>query len=373
MDKKFRKINPVPFVDFTRHHKHHKREYLQAIQSVFNKGQFILSENVQAFEEEFATYLSSRYAIGVASGTDAIRLALAALDLQQKDEVILPANAYPTAFAVAQAGVRIRLADIDPQSHTLDPHSIERAITQATKVIIPVHLYGLACDMQRLSVIAKRNKIHIIEDAAQAHGALYKGKKVGTLGTIGCFSFYPTKNLGAYGDGGMIVTNKKRIAKTTRMLRNYGEVTRYKSLLLGFNSRLDELHAAILRVKLSYLDEQNQKRQILATLYHKLLKDTSVILPFLRTDNSHVYHLFVIRCKKRNKVRKILSDQGVQTAIHYPTPIHLVPSFKFLGYKKGDFPNAEQAASEILSLPLYPELSKRHVEAICHLVKKAVE
>lgn len=359
----------IPFNNFKKKYQNQKRQIDQAMLRVLQRGIFILGQEVRSFEKEFASYLGVKYAIGVASGTDAITLSLKALGVGQNDEVIIPANSYPTAFAVAASGASIRLVDVDSLSLTIDPLEIERAITKNTRAIIPVHLYGRAANLLPVMKIAKKHKLFVLEDAAQAHGAQYNGKRVGTIGHIGCFSFYPTKNLGALGDGGMIVTNSKQLAETLRQLRMYGEKSRYQSERLGVNSRLDELHACVLRVKLKKLDEQNQLRFKIAELYRKNLQGLDILLPQSDREN-HVYHLFVIRTKKRDQLMHSLKKNGVETGIHFPLPIHLVGSFENLPYKKGDFPNSERTAEEILSLPCYPELTYNEVIGVCNLIKK---
>ncbi len=359
----------IPFVNLVKQYQNNKKKIDAALFSVFAKGNFILGSQVNSFEKEFAAYLGVNFAIGVASGTDALILSLKALGIKKGDEVIIPANSYPTAFAVAATGAKIRLVDVDEKTYNIDTDQIEQAITSKTRVIIPVHLYGLSCDMGSIVKIAKKYRLTIIEDAAQAHGASYQGSKVGTIGDIGWFSFYPTKNLGGFGDGGMVVTNDKKIAETVRQLRSYGEIRRYESVLLGVNSRLDELQAAVLRVKLKKLDDYNKKRINIAKEYCQLLKDIPVALPQFFDDGSCVYHLFVVATKKRDALANFLGKNGITTEVRYPTPVHLVGSFKHLGYRKGDFPQAEAAALESLALPCYPELTKKEIKRICYLVK----
>lgn len=311
--------------------------------------------------------------MGVASGTDALILSLKALGVKSGEEVILPANAYPTAFAVWAVGAKIRLGEIDPVTFNLNVSQIEKAITPSTRAIIPVHLYGQPADMEPILALAKKHKLFVIEDACQAHGATYHGQKVGTLGNTGCFSFYPTKNLGCFGDGGMVVTNNRQLAQKIRWLRLYGEKRRYQSEILATHSRLDELQAAILRVKLRKLYFRNQKRRQIALWYLKELDNAEVILPKEKFPGSHVYHLFVIRTKKRDGLKKFLLKNGVETGIHYPLPIHKVRAFVDLGYRAGYFPQSERAAREILSLPYYPELTQRQVKRICALIKNFLQ
>lgn len=360
----------IPFVNLIKNYQQNKRQIDGALLSVLTKGNFILGEQVRLFEKEFASYLGARFAVGVASGTDALLLSLKALGIKDGDEVIMPVNSYPTAFAVAQTGATIRLVDVDERTYNIDPAKIEQTITKRVRAIIPVHLYGLSCDMKPIVQIAQKYRLMVVEDAAQAHGASYQGRKVGTIGDISVFSFYPTKNLGGFGDGGMVVTNDKNLAETIRQLRVYGEKRRYQSVRLGVNSRLDELQAAILRVKLRKLDDYNKKRINIAKKYCQLLKDVPLTLPQFFDDGRSVYHLFVIATKKRDALASFLRKNGVATEIRYPLPIHLVPSFRYLGYQKGNFPIAEEVAGQILALPCYPELAVKDVIRISTLVKK---
>jgi len=378
----------------TRQHKILEKELTDAFHKVIEGYTYILGPNVEAFERAFAKYLGVKYSVGVASGTDALTLALLALGVGPEDEVILPANSYPSAFGVAVTGVTLRLVDIDPTTFTLDPSKLEGAITKKTKAIIPVHMYGQSADMEEIMGIARKHKISVVEDCAQAHGAEVsvarlassvqkKGalrhleggrmdsfqverswKKVGTIGELGCFSFYPTKNLGALGDGGMIVTNNKKLYQKVKLLRMYGEKKRYQSVLVGRNSRLDELQAALLLVKLKYLDEWIERRRRIAKQYNEQWTMNNGQLPQEAEHARHVYHLFVIRSKMRDALKAYLEKKGIGTAIHYPIPIHLVPSFAYLGYKKGDFPESEKACLEVLSLPMFPELTDSEIKTV---------
>lgn len=345
-----------------------KNEIDAAIQQVLDSNWFILGENVTAFEKEFAEYLGARHAIGVSSGTEAIHLALRACGIQSGDEVItVPNTAVPTVCGITSAGAKPVFVDIDPENYNMDPRQIEDKITPRTKAILPVHLYGQAADMDPILEIAKKRKLKVIEDACQAHGADYNGRKAGTLGDAGCFSFYPSKNLGAYGDGGMVVTNDKGIAEKVHMLRNYGQKDRYHHYLKGFNSRLDEIQAAILRVKLKHLNTWNIKRKELAKLYDSLLGD-AVKTPGEKSYAGHIYHLYVIRTGKRDELQKFLKENEIGTNIHYPIPIHLQEAYQDLGYKRGDFPAAEDCALKILSLPLFPELSEEQVKSVAKAI-----
>lgn len=340
------------------------------IQRVLTRGVFILGDEVAQFEKTFSRYVRAKYGVAVASGTDALLLSLKALDVGTNNEVIVPANSYPTAFAVQWSGAKIKLADIDLATYTLDPTGIKYAITKNTRVIITVHLLGLPCAMREIIVLTKEHKLSLIEDAAQAHGATYYGRKVGSFGTLGCFSFYPTKNLGAFGDAGIVVTNTSKLAKKLRMLRMYGEHRRYQSSVPGTNSRLDELQAAILRNRLRRLDANNRRRRDIAAFYKRELVNHDLILPHEPKHFYHVYHIFAVRTKKRNELAQFLNAHNVATAVHYPIPVHMVKTFQFLGHKKGDFPNAEKASRELLSLPCHPYLSDLDVERVCHLVKQ---
>lgn len=362
----------VPFLDLTRQYQSIKDEIGAAVSEVFSSGWFILGPKVEEFEETFAGYIGVKHAIGVASGTEALQLALMALGIGTGDEVILPANSYPSVFAITAVGAIPKLVDINLATFNIDPNLIEAAASPKTKAIIPVHLYGQPADISEIVEIAKKHKLFVIEDCAQAHGAKFQGQMVGTFGNIGCFSFYPTKNLGAYGDGGMIVTNSYELAEKLRKLRMYGEKARYQSTLQGINSRLDELQAAILLVKLRHLDNWNRQRREQANLYKELLKNTDLILPIESDNIFHVFHLFVIRSKERDQLRELLKENEVGTTIHYPTPIHLVPSFVSLGYKRGDFRISEQASEEVLSLPLYPELMQEELAKVVEVIKKLV-
>lgn len=362
----------IPFIDLQKVYGENKRAIDSAIFGVLQKGVFVLGQNVNHFEKEFASYLRTKHAIGVASGTDALILALRALEVGKGDEVILPVNSYPTAFAVAATGAVPRFVDIDQHTYTIDTSKISRVIRKKTKAIISVHLYGRVAGMDQVLTIARHAKLNVIEDVAQAHGAVYKGKKAGTIGDIGCFSFYPTKNLGCFGDGGMVVTNNAKIARIVRALRVYGEEKRYKSSLLGVNSRLDEIHAAVLRVLLKNLDMYNKRRMKIASLYAKELKGLPITFPGYDRNGEHVFHLFVVEVRKREKLKKQLSKKGIHTAIHYPVPAHLVSSFRYLGYKKGDFPAAEKASKRILSLPCYPHLTDKEVITICNEIKNII-
>lgn len=353
----------IPYLDLRRQYESIKNEIDDAISSVFKSGIFILGENVQKFEKNFSSYCNKKYGVTAANGTEALSLALMATGIKSGDEVITACNtAVPTVAAIEIAGAKPVLAD--SSSYTIDLNLLKKRITKKTKAIIPVHLYGNVCEMDTIIEFANANNLSIIEDCCQAHGAEYKKKRV-PVHITGCFSFYPTKNLGAYGDGGMVITNDEYIAENVKLLRNYGEVEKYKNKVPGLNSRLDEIQAAILNVKLKHLDKWNKRRIQLAKLYNDLLSETDTILPEKALYTRHVHHLYVIRHKKRDKLRKYLTSKGIGTQIHYPTPIHLQEAYKHLGYKKGDFPVTEKITKEILSLPLYPELKDNEVQDVC--------
>ena len=362
----------IPLVSLKKQYLTIKKEIDGMIQNVLNNGQFILGKNVKNFERKFADYCGSKYAIGVNSGTNALFLSLLACGIKKGDEVITVPNSFiSTVLAISYTEARPVFVDIDPNTYNIDVLKIEKKITNKTKVIIPVHLYGQPADMDPIIKIAKKYNLKIIEDACQAHGAEYKNKKVGTIGDIGCFSFYPTKNLGCYGDGGIITTNNKKIAKKILLLRNYGQRKKYHHDIIGHNARLSELQAAILRIKLKYLDMWNAKRREHAKQYNKLLSDIhSIKMPTEINSSKSVYHLYVIRTKKRNKLQQFLFKKGIITEIHYPIPIHLQKAYCDLGYAKDDFPRTEICAKEIISLPMYPELTNKEINYVCNTIKK---
>jgi len=355
----------IPFGDLRLQYRAIKVELDEAIQSVLNDGWFILGKNVSAFEEEFAAYCGTGFAVGVGNGTDALQLALMACGVGPGDEVITaPLSATFTALAISAVGAVPTFVDIDPNTYNMDPRKLEEAIGPRTKAIMPVHLYGQPADMDPILAVARKYNLFVIEDAAQAHGALYKGRRAGVLGDVGCFSFYPSKNLGAFGDGGMVVTNNPETAEKLRMLRHGGQKTRYDHQLLGRNSRLDELQAAILRVKLTHLEKWNERRRHIAALYTALLGDSKVEPPIEMPHARHIYHLYVIRCEDRDALQEHLTERGVGTAVHYPVPIHLQGAYRWLNLGRGSFPIAERYAEQVLSLPIYPELTDAKVRQV---------
>jgi len=360
----------IPMVDLKAQYQSIKSEIDAAIAHVLETSQFVLGSDVAAFEKDFARYTGSAHAIGVNSGTSALHLALLAAGIGPGDEVItVPFTFVATTAAIGYTGAKPVFADIDPVSFTMDPKQIEAAITPRTKAIMPVHLYGQPADMDPILEIARRRNLILIEDAAQAHGARYKGRPVGSIGDIGCFSFYPGKNLGAYGEGGAVVTNDPAFNRTIRMLRDWGAESKYQHVLKGYNYRLEGIQGAVLRVKLPHLDAWTKARQSHAVRYNQLLEGTGVQTPQAMDYGEHVYHVYAIRTTQREALQKSLQEQGVQSGIHYPTPIHLLPCYSELGHRAGDFPHAEQAANEVLSLPMYPELTESQIQTVAEAVR----
>nr|BAL55160.1 glutamine--scyllo-inositol transaminase [uncultured Acetothermia bacterium]BAL60199.1 glutamine--scyllo-inositol transaminase [Candidatus Acetothermum autotrophicum] len=363
----------VPFVDLKEQYNAIRDELELAIHEVFRDTAFVLGKHVAWFEQKFAAYCGVRHAIGVNSGTDAITLTLKALGLGPGDEVITAANTFiATVEAIVHAGCKPVLVDVLPDTYNMDPSKLEEKITSKTKAIIPVHLYGQPADLDAIMETARRYNLFVIEDAAQAHGARYKGRSIGSWGDAACFSFYPSKNLGAYGDGGAVVTNDETLALKIRQLRDHGSVRKYQHELVGYNSRLDALQAAVLSVKLKYLDQWNAMRQRNAHLYGELLSQIpGIIAPKAVPDAQHVFHLYVIRLEgeDRNRLQEYLKSQGIETGIHYPQPVHLTQAFAHLQYREGDFPVAERCAQSILSLPMYPELKAEQIKYVVNKIR----
>ena len=359
----------IPFNQLKPLHELLAEEIAQAMRRVADSGWYILGPEVEAFEREFANYHNVDHAVTVASGTDAIELALRAGGIGPGDEVITVAHtAMATVTAIEAAGAKPALADIDLSTYTLDPESALECLNDRTRAIVVVHLYGQPADLASLDAIAKERDLLLIEDCAQAHGAAWNGAKVGTVGHMGTFSFYPTKNMGAYGDGGAVITKDAALADKLRKLRNYGQTTRYTHQSRGCNSRLDELQAAILRVKLGHLDRHNQRRQAIAAIYDELLQD--LVTPWVAANAEHVYHLYVIRDRRRDQLMEALNARDIGTLIHYPIPIHLQESHRDLRMAAGSLPNTEKAAREILSLPLYIGLSDDEVKHVCMTIRE---
>jgi len=359
----------IPLIDLKREYAEICEELTQAVQRVLKSGWFILGEEVKKFEEEFSKYIGVKYGVGVNSGSDALFLALKALGIGKGDEVITVSHTFiSTVDAIVRNGAKPVFVDIEPDTYCIDATKIEEAITNKTKAILPVHLYGHPADMDQIMEIAKKYNLFVIEDACQAHGAEYKGKRVGGIGDIGCFSFYPVKNLGACGDGGMIVTNNEELATKLKMLRNYGSLKKYYYDFVGVNSRLDEIQAAILREKLKYLDEWNEKRRKIAKLYNEHLEDADVITSIEKEYAKHVYHLYVIRCKNRDALQQCLLKNGIQTQIHYPIPVHKQRAYLSLGFNI-TLPVTEKVCNEILSLPMHPWLKEDEVSRIVGVIR----
>jgi dTDP-4-amino-4,6-dideoxygalactose transaminase len=359
----------IPFVDLKAQYHAIKLEIDAAINNVLENSQFVLGAEVSAFEKEFAAYTGADQAIGVNSGTSALHLTMLAAGIGPGDEVItVPFTFVATVAAVVYSGATPVFVDIDPVSFTMDPSQIEAAITPRTKAILPVHLYGQPADMDPIMKIAREHGLVVIEDACQAHGAEYKGHRVGSIGDMGCFSFYPGKNLGAYGEGGAVVLSNPEYVRTIRMLRDWGAEKKYQHVLKGYNYRLEGIQGAILRVKLRYLEQWTEARRAHALRYTELLSGADIETPRAMPFARHVYHVYAIRTKQRDELIRATTEAGVQTGIHYPIPVHLLPAYADLGYGKGDFPHSEQAANEVLSLPMYPELTVEQIEAVSDAV-----
>jgi dTDP-3-amino-3,4,6-trideoxy-alpha-D-glucose transaminase len=362
----------IPFVDLASQHATIQTEINAAIQQVLSRCNFILGSQVEEFEQTFAEFVETKHAIGVSNGLDALRLALLALDVGPGDEVILPANTYiATALAVSAVGARPVLVDCDPQTYNIDVSLVEPAITPRTKAVIPVHLTGQSADMDPILEVARRHGLFVVEDAAQAHGTLYKDRPCGSIGVAGCFSFYPGKNLGACGDGGMVTTNNSSLAERLHRLRNYGQRAKYEHVEKGLNARLDTLQAAILTVKLRYLRQWNEVRATHAENYKEMLRGIGDLVfqeevPY----STHIYHLFIVETEQRAALQKHLSSAAISTGIHYPIPIHLQQAYAELGYSRGDFPHAELLADRMLSLPMFPELHPDQSRRVSEEVKR---
>lgn len=363
----------VPYLDLKAQYQSIKPEIDAAVARVLDTCQFVLGAEVAGFEQEFAAYSGAAECIALNSGTSALHLALLAAGVGHGDEVItVPFTFVASVAAVLYAGARPVLVDIDPRTFTMDPCAIEGAITPRTKAILPVHLYGQPADMDPILEVARRHGLVVIEDAAQAHGAKYKGRSIGSVGDITCFSFYPTKNLGAYGEGGAVTTSNAEFARTIRMLRDWGQGGKYHHVLRGYNYRMEGLQGAILRVKLRHLEQWTAARRKVASQYDRLLANCGVELPVEMPWARHVYHLYTLRSEDRDGLQAALLAEGIQTAVHYAVPAHLQPAYADLGYGKGAFPQSEAAANQVLSLPIYPELSEQAISSVAGAVKKAV-
>ena len=361
----------VKFLDMRPMHDKIKNEIMQAIERVYDSNWYILGKEVEKFEEEFATYCGTKYCIGVGNGLEALHLILRGYGIGEGDEVIVPSNTYiATALAVSYAGATPVFVEPDNKTYNIDPTLIESAITDKTKAIMAVHLYGQPCDMDSINEIARKHNLKVIEDNAQSQGATYKGKKTGNLGDAAGISFYPGKNLGALGDAGAITTNDEDLANKIRTLRNYGSNKKYFNEYKGFNSRLDEMQAAVLRVKLRYLDEWNAYRKEVASNYLNKINNKNIILPYVHKDINPVWHQFIIRTNNREDLQKYLEEQGISTMIHYPVPIHKQEAYKEYSDMIGRLPIAESIADEILSLPIYPEMSKFDIDKVIESINR---
>lgn len=363
----------IPFLDIKAQYQSIKGEIDAAVLGVLASGQYVLGDEVAHFEQEFADYCNVKHAIAVNTGTSALHLALLAAGVGPGDEVItVPFTFVATVSAICYTGARPVFVDVEPVTLTMDPAEVEAKITPRTKAIVPVHLYGQMADMDAIKALAERHGIPVIEDACQAHGAQYKGHRAGSIGLSGCFSFYPGKNLGACGEGGMVVTNDDDQAKTMRMLRDWGQEQRYHHLLKGFNYRMDAIQGAILRVKLRHLEAWTEARRTHARRYSSLLAGSTVLTtPVEAADRRHVYHVYAIRSRDRDGLQRLLSAEGIPSGLHYPIPVHLQKAHADLGYQAGDFPVSEAAAREVLSLPIYPEMPVRHVDQVAAALEYA--
>ena len=361
----------VPFLDLKAHHNPLKEELMAVIREVIDSTAFAGGPYVAAFEKDFAKFCGSSYAVGVGNGTDALWLTLLALGIGAGDEVITaPMTFMATAEAISYCGAKPVFVDIDERTYTLDPTLLERAISPRTKAIIPVHLFGQTANLDPMLEIARRHKLHVIEDACQAHGAEYNRRKAGSIGIAGCFSFYPGKNLGALGEAGAVVTDNEELRNTLQTLRDHGQARKYHHTMVGWNARMDGIQGAALRVKLRHLDRANEARRANATLYNEQLAGVGeLILPEEAVHSRHVYHLYVVRTRNRDKVLQTMAERGVSCGIHYPIPVHLQEAYRFLGCHKGSFPVAERCADEFLSLPMYPELTAEQIGVVVRELK----
>ena len=366
--------NVIPFVDLRAQYESIKAEIQSAVNATLASGEFVLGREVAAFEEEFGAYSGARFGVGVNSGSSALHLALLAAGVGRGDEVITVSCTFvATAAAVDYTGARPVFVDVDPATLTMDPRQVEAAITDRTRAILPVHLHGQTTDLDPILEIARRHGLRVIEDAAQAHGAEYKGRRVGSIGDLGCFSFYPGKNLGACGEAGMVVTNDPELANTVRMLRDWGQERKYHHVLKGFNYRMEGLQGAILRVKLRHLDGWTAARRRHAAHYDELLEHAGVQTPVEMPYARHVYHVYAVRTPKRDLLQEVLQARGVQTSIHYPIPVHLQTAYAEFGGRAGDLPVTERAAAELLSLPMFAELQPSQIKAVCATVHEALD
>ncbi|HWW46424.1 MAG TPA: DegT/DnrJ/EryC1/StrS family aminotransferase [Xanthobacteraceae bacterium] len=363
----------VPFLDLKRQYQNIKNEMDAAIGQVIESSHFVLGPDVSAFEERFAPFCEARHCIAVNSGTSALHLALLAADIGPGDEVITVSLTFvATTAAILYSGARPVFIDVDPATWTMDPGLIEAAITPRTKAIIPVHLHGLMADMDPIMEIAERHGLIVIEDAAQAHGAEYKGRRAGSIGQLGCFSFYPGKNLGAFGEGGAVVTSDDHLARKIAMLRDWGQEAKYRHVMLGYNYRMDGIQGAVLNVKMNYIDAWTEARRAVAAKYDELLKGLPLILPSHPTERRHVYHVYAVASPHRDELIDALKAADIATGIHYPVPVHLQPAYSDLGSSAGDLPITERLTSQFLSLPIYPEMTDDQISEVATAVRAAM-
>ncbi len=363
----------IPFVDLQAEHAAIKDDVMSAVERVIASGQFVLGPEVSAFEEEFASFCGARFGVGVNSGTSALHLALLAAGVGPGDEVItVPLTFVASVAAITYTGARPVLVDVEPASLTMDPSRLEAAITPDTKAVVPVHLYGQPADMDAITAVARRHGLVVVEDAAQAHGAEYQNRRTGSLGDLACFSFYPSKNLGACGEAGMVVTNDRHCADTVRLLRDWGQAHPYHHRLKAYNYRMDGVQGAVLRVKLRHLEHWTEARRAAAARYDELLEGAEVETPRQVPDRRHVYHLYVLQSLRRAKLQEALLERGVRTGLHYPVPVHLQPAFADAGYGVGSFPVSERAAARVLSLPLYPQMTEGQIDFVARAVRDSL-
>ncbi len=364
----------VPFVDLKAQYQSIASEIGAAVTGVLESAQFVLGPEVSAFEREFASYCQAQLAVGTSTGTSALHLALLAAGVGPGDEVVTVSFTFvATVAAIRYCGAKPVFVDVDSRTYTMDPTQIEAVLTSKTKAIVPVHIYGQAADMDPILALAKARGLVVIEDACQAHGAEYKGRRVGALGDLGCFSFYPGKNLGAYGEGGAVTTNNPKFAKSVAILRDWGAETKYYHDVQGFNYRLEALQAAILRVKLRYLDGWNEARRSHANRYGELFAQSKVGVPYARPDAKHVFHVYAVRCQERDRIQSVLLERGIHTGIHYPIPVHLQKAHADLGYREGNFPITEKLSKQVLSLPMYAELNDAQLGAVAGALREAAQ
>ena len=364
----------APFMDLQQQYQSLSEEILPGVERVMERCSFILGDEVSEFEQEFAHFCGVRECVGVGSGCDALLLAMRAAGIGPGDEVIVPSNTFiATALAVTAAGASLVLVDCLPGTYLIDPQAIATAITPRTKAVVPVHLYGQPADMKEIKAVADEAGLVIIEDAAQAHGATYAGERCGSMGLAGCFSFYPGKNLGAYGDGGAITTNDPALAGELRMARNYGQSRKYHHDVVGWNTRLDSIQSVVLKAKLDRLDEWSERRRQNAALYQKKLQGVPIVLPECGEDREHVYHLYVILSERRDELLSFLNGKGISCGMHYPIPIHLQEAYTHLGCEGGSFPQSEHVAKRLLSLPMFPELTEMQIDYVCDSIHSFFE